>query len=153
MVAVTRTPAEQLALRTMPVPFCGCVVWLGGTTSRGYGKLTYRYKTISAHRASWEERYGPVPAGKVVCHKCDIPSCVNPDHLFIGTNQDNSDDMKAKRRQVFGEKTHCAKLNEHDVRHIRRTDIGTTLLADIYEISTTTIKAIRKRKTWSHVQE
>lgn len=151
MVAVTREPSVQLEMRTMPVPFSGCLVWLGGVGSNGYGHLTYKYRTISAHKAAWEASNGPVPEGMFVCHSCDVRTCVNPDHLFLGTPKQNSMDMVAKGRSCQGTKQARSKLDEHCVRHIRMTDIGTTDLAEIYEVSRSVIKAVRSNRSWRHV--
>ena len=72
----------------------GCWLWKGKPGSGGYGS----WKHGQAHRASWEFYRGPIPAGLQVCHRCDVPLCVNPDHLFIGTQSDNIQDMYAKGR-------------------------------------------------------
>lgn len=145
--------ARQIDERTMPVPFCGCLIWLGGTTVFGYGKMTFMYKTLSAHRVAWEMQHGEIPDGMFVCHKCDVPSCVNTDHLFLGTPQENSTDMVAKGRCRLGSAVKQSKLTVHDVRHIRRTDIRTKRLSDIYGVSKTTIKKVKSGKGWKHVQE
>lgn len=81
-------------------------------------------KTIDAHRASWIVHHGPIPDGMFVCHHCDNKPCVRPDHLFLGTNQDNVDDAVAKgiikATRARGERSGNAKLTDSDVAEIRR---------------------------------
>ena len=75
----------------------GCWIWMGAT-SNGYGVASDNGKTQPAHRYSWELHNGPIPEGMQVCHKCDVKPCVNPDHLFIGTQKDNMHDAMRKGR-------------------------------------------------------
>ena len=87
--------------QTLPITESGCVFWLGALRSNGYGAISIKGKQQAAHRVAWELANGPIPAGLCVLHKCDIPCCVNPQHLFLGTKKDNSDDMLNKGRASY----------------------------------------------------
>jgi hypothetical protein len=81
----------------------GCWIWQGRPRgSNGYGCLKVDGLWVGAHRFSYQTHVGPIPDGLLVLHRCDVPMCVNPAHLFIGTNQDNSDDKVSKGRQARG---------------------------------------------------
>ncbi len=82
----------------------GCWNWLGCKLPSGYGKVGRNGKTYLAHRYVYQEMFGEIPNGIVVMHKCDNPSCVNPDHLSVGTQKDNQDDCRAKGRNYIGPK-------------------------------------------------
>lgn len=86
-----------------------CWLWIGSKGSRGYGQLHINRKPVRAHRFSWELHYGPIPAGMEVCHHCDNPPCVRPDHFFLGTQADNLKDMVNKGR-------HWAHLRQASTR-------------------------------------
>ena len=87
----------------VPVPEAGCWLWLGCWHRNGYGKLSNNSKnTIVVSRLFYEFHRGPIPEGMQVCHKCDTPACVNPDHLFLGTNRDNAIDREKKQRGRYG---------------------------------------------------
>jgi HNH endonuclease len=111
-----------------------------------------------ASRFVWELFNGPIPAGLYVCHKCDVPACVNPDHLFLGTQSDNIQDASQKGRlprpnPVRGEQQHSAKLTEWMVREIRsRIDMPTIALARAFMVHPSCIVKIRARLTWRHVE-
>jgi hypothetical protein len=99
----------------------GCWLWQAAIAGKGYGQLRAiprRLGYLYAHRFSWEMVNGPIPDGLMVLHSCDVPACVNPEHLFLGTNADNHKDMKAKDRHLYGERNAEAKLTERDILDI-----------------------------------
>src|SRR3990170_7379385 len=106
-----------------PITESGCWIWMASLNIYGYGRFRYKGRPSSAHRASWEMKYGYIPDGMNVCHKCDIPSCVNPNHLFIGTRKDNMRDKvikgRAKTGKQNGENNGFSKLTLKQVTEIR----------------------------------
>lgn len=138
----------------------GCWLWLGHFDKNGYGQLALpgrRGGTLQAHRFSWQLHNGPIPDGKCVLHKCDNPSCVNPKHLFLGTNYDNWHDMENKGRWKpggcpQGEKHPLAKLSDEQVKAIRLCSLSGPELARRYGVRPQTIYAVRNRETWKHIK-
>ncbi len=99
-----------------------CWYWMGGTDGKdGYGRLRRSNSTrrILAHRLSWEIHFGAIPSDKLVCHHCDHPECVRPEHLFLASNFENSADMVNKGRQTRGENHPLAKVTYDQVRRMR----------------------------------
>jgi len=106
---------------------------------------------VLAHRIAYEQTVGPIPDGLIVCHRCDNPACVNPEHLFLGTHKDNAQDKVAKGRHPIGEGAPAAKLTERDVVAIRRDPRSHVEVAEAYGMSDWTIKDIRNRRIWRHI--
>lgn len=138
-----------------------CWLWTGLRTELGYGRLTINWRGMKAHRRAWELTYGPIPDGLDVCHRCDNPPCVRPEHLFLGTHPDNMADMarkgragSAKRPHPVGTASHLARLTDGDViaiRAARRHGTSLQVLAERYDVAQSTISAICLRHTWSHL--
>lgn len=150
-------------------PTSGCWLWGGMLDRYGYGNFPRTRKEAAArgqsgrcrraHRFSWEAHRGPIPRGLCVLHHCDNRACVNPDHLFLGTDADNVHDMIAKgrdvRRGAVGVRNCNAKLTDDDVIAIRSiwrsNDISQQAIADAFGIHQTAVSEIVRRKTWRHV--
>jgi len=136
-----------------------CWEW-EGYFGNNYGQININKKEEYAHRISYELYYGKIPKhnsyhGMCVCHKCDNTKCVNPHHLFLGTNKDNMIDCKNKNRTTQGEKNAMHKLTEQEVLEIRskyKWYVYTyKMLAEEYGVNYITILDIIKRKTWKHI--
>ena len=130
----------------------GCWIWTAGLHKQRYGAIWNK----DAHRVSWEIHHGEIPDGLHVCHRCDVPSCVNPNHLFLGTHQDNMDDMvkKGRQRTPNGESHARSKITENDVREMRvASDAGVSRakLASKYGLHCAHVGLIVRRKSWEHV--
>lgn len=136
-----------------PVTESGCWLWMG-RTSGGYGVAPLGARGVKkyAHRLFYEIHNGPIEDGMVICHKCDTPSCVNPDHLFLGTVQDNNNDRKKKGRYL-GAWNGRALVTEQEVREIRdlRGVMSQATIAKHYGISQPTVSAICRKETWASI--
>jgi hypothetical protein len=131
----------------------GCWRWLGGVDKDGYGIAKFiGNRRVRVHRAAYQIFNGKIPHGMMVCHSCDTPGCVNPEHLFVGTALDNKTDSVSKRRHVHGTAVYWkAKLTEFEVLAIIEDARHRAVIADSYGVTPETIDAIRKRKIWKHL--
>lgn len=135
-----------------------CWEWTGSKRRFGYGSIQECGKDgryLQAHRLSYQMHVGPIPDGFFVMHKCDNPSCVNPDHLQIGTPRDNTQDMIAKGRKnvvaPVGEKNGKSKLTEDLARYIKSSSSTNAQLARELNLSPNCIRGVRTGRTWRHV--
>lgn len=136
-----------------------CQEWQGCLNRDGYGKVNIRRlgATTYAHRISYRHYLGEVQEGLHVCHTCDNPKCVNPDHLFLGTAQDNMSDMINKDRHVIvdqrGERNGHSKLTKEDVLKIKEllSIYNNKEIASMFNVTHSTISCIRVGKTWRHI--
>jgi len=132
----------------------GCWEWIGSLRSTGYGQLYFKGKPAAAHRVSYILNNGPIPLGMFVCHTCDNPRCVRPDHLWLGTAADNTHDMDVKGRAVRrgprGERSSKSKLTIAQVQliRIRYPAESITELAREYSVSFNSIRRIITGASW-----
>lgn len=147
------SPRDRL-IRQVVVDHRGCWIYQGkkeGRKGARYGCIMVGGKHVKAHRLSYSIHVGPIPEGKCVCHRCDVPLCVNPDHLFIGTQLENLSDMDSKRRRAVGVRNGVSKLDDETVLTIRNSESSTRTLAHQLGVSQRTINYVRKGFTWQHV--
>jgi Autographiviridae endonuclease len=145
---------ERMDRETIPEPNSGCWLFCGPCDDAGYGRIRVGKKKNRVHRLGFERCIGPIPEGMDVLHRCDVPACWNPDHLFLGTIADNVADKTAKGRQARGEGAAAAKLTDEQVSAIRASDKTQRQLAQDYGVcSHNTIGRIKRLERWRHVQE
>ena len=137
-----------------------CWLWTGARNPCGYGNLKLDGRNALAHRVSWEMRYGPIPSGPghhgtCVLHRCDVPACVNPEHLRLGSQAENVADKYQKGRGRHtgapGESHWSARLTENDVRAIRAAPGTREDIAACFGVTASHVGAIRRREKWRHI--
>ncbi|MCW7540703.1 HNH endonuclease [Aquabacterium sp. A7-Y] len=132
-----------------------CWLWVGSIDTRGYGSIGADggKPLMRAHRVAYQLEVGPIPAGLVVCHRCDNRACVNPRHLFVATQRENVLDMirKGRRHSSAGERSPFARLTAEQVLAIRGDSRPPKVIRAEYGISKTGLRSIQRRKTWSHL--
>jgi hypothetical protein len=165
-MSVPQGVTARFESKFIPEPNSGCWIWTAHVNDHGYGRMRVGGKydehgqMILAHRLSWVLNRGGIPDHLHVLHRCDVPSCVNPEHLFLGTLDDNNADRHAKGRtsrgakhglKRRGEANYCAKLTETDVLAIRVDDRMQSVIANDYGVNRSTIRDIKTRRNWKHL--
>lgn len=158
------TPEQRFWLYTRKGNPDECWKWLGyiprGKYGLGYGQLRDETKKrLPAHRFSYRLHKGPIPNGLIVCHKCDNPKCVNPNHLFLGTHKDNAEDRDRKGRGnpgvSLGEKHGNSVITDKIVLEMRRLyrprKVSQQFLADRFNCDRKTVSHVVRRSTWRHI--
>jgi hypothetical protein len=150
------TVREKFLAKVCPDAASGCWLWHGLVRPDGYGDAHFEKKRQRAHRVAWKLFRGEIGPGLVVCHKCDVRACVNPEHLFLGTIADNVEDMNEKGRCPRGENHGSAKLTADQVIRIKAMLAEDRLyiieIALEFGVSPTAIHAIKSGRTWRHVK-
>lgn len=160
-----QTAIDTLERRSYTDPVTGCRIWTG-SLSHGYGQIGFAKRIYKTHRLAWESKYGPIPDGLGVLHHCDNRPCINPEHLFLGTNADNIRDMCSKGRMAHGS-THSsrtrpesvcrgtahgrAKLDDAKVIAIFFDTRPMRVIAKEYGVCVMTVNLIKLGKTWRHL--
>lgn len=141
--------AARFDAKVSPEALTGCHLWTGVASSFGHGSINVGGRPRWAHRVAWElANKSQIPPGMCVLHTCDVPSCVNPAHLRLGTKRDNTRDMMVKGRDRFtGERNPVTKLTDLQVIEIRASCESGPKAAKRYGVSRATITAIRRMET------
>lgn len=130
----------------------GCWLWTAGKFSNGYGAFRINGNNVRAHRFSFFlKQQMPIPNNTVVRHSCDTKACVNPQHLLIGSQQDNVDDRNSRGRQAKGESVPTAKLTDGQIESVRRDLRSQRKIATAFGVTRTAVQKIQQRKAWKHV--
>lgn len=152
-----RTLRERFDAKVSPPDKHSCWLWTGATI-RGYGAIQRGRRgdgVAYAHRVSHEFHIGPIPNGLLVLHRCDVPACVNPAHLFLGTDANNMADKIGKGRQPRGSSMPTAKLTETTVSEARRLfatgGFTKRALARRFRIDETNMRRVLSGESWAHV--
>lgn len=150
MVANALSRFEALYI---PEPNSGCWLWTGARARFGYGSFYFNRRCSVAHRVSWIIAGRDIPEGLQLCHRCDVPSCVNPEHLFLGTQAENTQDCfsKGRRNEARGERKPQAKLSDDEALAIFRDPRPQIELSRVFGVSKSVVGHIKTGRGWSHV--
>ena len=146
--------AERLAESCQP-DSSGCILWTKSVTHKGHGRLHIGGRQTTAHREAYRVAYGPIPEGMCVCHTCDVPRCINIEHLFLGTQVDNLADMVSKGRHAYGTKNGKSKLDADRVIEMRKQRANGAAYSSIAAwagVSCATAYSAGNGKTWAHIE-
>lgn len=143
-----KSPYERFMAKVVRIPIAGCWLWEGAADDKGYGRFSYLGKPVLAHRWIYETLRDDIPDGMFLCHSCDVPACVNPAHMFVGTQKENMADAVSKRRVSAGEHRPLAVLTRQAVNDIRASDEPRRLLASRYGVHEMTIGKIQRGERW-----
>lgn len=153
------SPIDVLFANCAPEPNTGCWLWLGYVNNKGYGNIKLNGRPELTHRRAYRLKHGGIPEGLWILHKCDTPSCINPDHLYAGTREQNIADMISRNRQnnwngrLAGEANPNAILTGDEVREIRSiTGVSSKRLGLLYGVGFSTISNIKLGRTWSSLK-
>ena len=146
---------ERFVNSYLPEPNTGCWLWNDKTNDKGYGIFTIGLSNIGAYRLSYYLYKGLIPPKMAVCHSCDTPSCVNPDHLWVGSHADNMADASSKNRMHPGEKNGACKLQEAQVLEIvslyKTNNYTRQQLSNMFSIGQSTIGRILTGDSWNNM--
>ena len=141
-------------------PITGCRIWEGSKDANGYGAIHLYDQYLAIHRVAYEIWVSPIPEGKILMHKCDNPSCIEPQHLKIGTTKDNNKDrsLKGRTNRSYGEDNPYSKLTEEAVYEIKTlfkqgitSKESRKKLAEKYRVTPECIYAVQMERTWKHI--
>ena len=156
--------SDRFWSKVAPEALSGCWLWHGAVNPRGYGSFGLNGRTVLAHRHAYELTTGPIPTGLFLLHRCDVPACVNPDHLHVGTHAENMTEMTSRgrsgvgdrnssrrhpRSRPRGERVGTAKLSAVEVEEIRELrGVSQREIARRYGVDQSTVHHVVSGKTW-----
>lgn len=142
---------DKILLNCIPESNSGCWLWTGSQSKDGYGKVSYKRISYRAHRASFSV-FKSDPGECFVCHKCDTPLCVNPDHLWLGNAKSNGADRAVKGRAFIARSWPKPVLSEDDVIKIRCSNDSVRALCRQFGAGCRAIRSAKNRETWKHIK-
>ncbi len=145
---ITDNGKDYIEKRIERIPFSGCWIWTMGRMRAGYGSIRINRKHRSAHRFSYETFVGKIPDGLFVCHQCDVRDCVNPHHLFLGTNAENVADCMKKGRQKRGTGRSLSADDVLEIEKLLSSGVRQKVIAARFHVRPCSISNIYTGRTW-----